>query len=114
MPMAFLMESPDRFRRRLASGPPLVLDAAMGTELEKRGVPSGLPLWSARALLVAPDQVFAIHRDNASAGADVLTANTFRTHRRSLAREGLGSRSTELTREAVAIARRAAPEGAFV
>ncbi|HEX7253514.1 MAG TPA: homocysteine S-methyltransferase, partial [Thermoanaerobaculia bacterium] len=40
----------DRLRRRLADGPPLVLDSAMGTELEKRGVPSGLPLWSARAL----------------------------------------------------------------
>ncbi|HEX7253630.1 MAG TPA: homocysteine S-methyltransferase family protein, partial [Thermoanaerobaculia bacterium] len=43
-----------------------------------------------------------------------LTANTFRTHRRSLAKEGLGSRSRELTRKAVALARQAAPQDAFV
>src|SRR5712692_7425776 len=65
-------------RDRLTSGPPLLLDAAMGTELEKRGVASGLPLWSARALLSAPAEVLAIHCENVEAGADVLTANTFR------------------------------------
>jgi methionine synthase I (cobalamin-dependent) len=101
------MVGAERLRRRLNDGPPLLLDSAMGTELERRGVPSGLPLWSARALL-------AIHRDNVAAGADVLTANTFRTHRRSLAKEGLGPRSAELTHEAVSLARTAAPGGVFV
>ena len=104
----------DLLRQRIAEGPPLVLDSAMGTELERRGVPSGLPLWSARALLVAPEQVLAIHRENAAAGADVLTANTFRTHARTLAKEGLGNRSRELTRKAVALARQAASPDAFV
>jgi S-methylmethionine-dependent homocysteine/selenocysteine methylase len=95
-------------RGRLMSGPPLLLDAAMGTELEKRGVPSGLPLWSARALLCGPAEVLAIHRENVEAGADVLTANTFRTNRRTLEKEGLGERAVELTRRAVDLAREAA------
>jgi homocysteine S-methyltransferase len=32
----------------------LLLDGATGTELARRGVDIGLPLWSARALLEAP------------------------------------------------------------
>jgi S-methylmethionine-dependent homocysteine/selenocysteine methylase len=97
-----------RLRDRLTLGPPLLLDAAMGTELEKRGVASGLPLWSARALLSAPSEVLAIHRENVEAGADVLTANTFRTNRRTLEKESLGERAVELTRRAVDLAREAA------
>ncbi len=42
------------------------------------------------------------------AGAEVLTANTFRTHRRTLAKGGLGERSRELTALAVRLAREAA------
>jgi len=92
--------------------PPLVLDGALGTELERRGVATGLPLWSARALLAAPDAVLAIHRDYVAAGAELLTANTFRTQRRTLGREGLGARAAELTGLALHLARRAAGEAA--
>jgi S-methylmethionine-dependent homocysteine/selenocysteine methylase len=88
--------------------PPLVLDGAMGTELELRGIASALPLWSARALLAAPDAVLEIHREHVSAGAELLTANTFRTRRRTLAREGLGDRAPDLTALAVRLAARAA------
>ena len=73
--------TPD-FRSRLRAGPPLVLDAAMGTDLLTRGAPLPAPLWSAQALLDAPELVEAIHRENAEAGADVLTIASFRLHRR--------------------------------
>jgi len=96
------------FRERARQGPPLLLDSAMGTELERRGARAELPLWSARALIENPKLVLAIHRDEVAAGADILTANTFRTHRRTLARENLGNRSAELTRTAVLLARQAA------
>ena len=79
----------------------------MGTEIERRGIASRLPLWSARALLAAPGLVLAIHRENVAAGSEVLTANTFRTHRRTLAKEGLGERAADLTRLAVSLAREA-------
>jgi S-methylmethionine-dependent homocysteine/selenocysteine methylase len=97
--------------------PPLVLDGALGTELELRGVASSLPLWSARALFAAPEAVLEIHRDHVVAGAELLTANTFRTRRRTLAREGLGARAPELTALAVRLAARAAagaPRRVFV
>jgi len=81
----------------------------MGTELVRRGVPAPAPAWSAHALDVAPDQVAAVHRDYAAAGADVHTANTFRTTRRAV-----GARWEELARLAVRLAREGAPPGARV
>jgi S-methylmethionine-dependent homocysteine/selenocysteine methylase len=86
----------------------LVLDGATGTELERRGVPSKLPLWSARALLDDPEKVGRIHAEYVAAGADLITANTFRTQRRTLARAGLGEWAVTLTERAVALARGAA------
>ena len=89
--------------RALLSGRPLLLDAALGTELSRRGAPSAPPLWSARAVLEAPGLVLAVHRENVSAGADVLTAGTFRTQ------PGLlGAAARDATRQAVALAREAA------
>ncbi|MBK9063865.1 MAG: homocysteine S-methyltransferase family protein [Acidobacteria bacterium] len=75
--------APD-FRARLRSRPPLVLDAALGTDLLARGALLPAPLWSAQALLDAPELVEAIHRENAEAGADVLTIASFRLHGRNL------------------------------
>ena len=104
-----------RLRERLAAGPPLVLDGAMGTELERLGIPSELPLWSARGVIEAPETVLAIHRAYVGAGAQALTANTFRTQRRTLDHAGQGHRAGELTTRAVALAREAAAErGIFV
>src|SRR5260370_33382966 len=80
----------------------------MGTELEKRGVASSLPLWSSRSLLSAPAQVLSIHRENVEAGTDVLTANPLRTNRPTLEEESLGERAAELTRPAADLAREAA------
>ena len=97
----------ESFRARLKAGRPLLLDGATGTELDRRGVDTSLPLWSARALLAAPDVVKQIHLDYLDAGADVITTNTFRTHRRTLARAGYGGRAGELTRLAVSLARAA-------
>ncbi len=95
-------------RARIRESRPILLDAAVGTQLERLGAGTRLPLWSARALMESPELVLAVHRAEAAAGAEILTANTFRTHRRNLAREGLEERSAELTRTAVALAREAA------
>ncbi len=94
----------------------LLLDGATGTELDRRGVDISLPLWSARALITAPQVVEEIHREYLRAGAGAITANTFRTHARTLAREP-GTPGTpgapgaaELSRRAVEIARAARDE----
>jgi S-methylmethionine-dependent homocysteine/selenocysteine methylase len=100
------------FHARLSAGRVLLLDGATGTELQRRGVDTRLPLWSARALLEAPDVLRAIHADYIASGADIITTNTFRTHRRTLTRAGLGERTHELTEFAVTIARGAAQQAA--
>lgn len=92
--------------RRLAGhGRPLILDGATGTELERAGLPTGLPLWSTHALIEAPEAVARIHARYVRAGAELITANTFRTQRRTLERAGLGAEDRSLTRRAVALAR---------
>ena len=60
----------------LARGP-VVLDGAMGTELDARGVDTRNALWSARALAMAPDVVREVHSDYLDAGARVITTNTY-------------------------------------
>jgi homocysteine S-methyltransferase len=100
------------FLKRLALTRPILLDGATGTELNRRGVGTDLPLWSANALLQAPAIVSQIHADYLRAGAEMVTANTFRAHRRSLARGGQGARAAELTSLAVALARAAAAQAA--
>jgi S-methylmethionine-dependent homocysteine/selenocysteine methylase len=96
--------------RERPGGVPLVLDGAIGTELDRRGVDTGLPLWSARALIDRPEEVLRIHREYVASGADIITANTFRTTRRTFLRAGLPDRSEELTRLAVRLAQQAAGE----
>lgn len=92
---------------RLTRGEIVLLDGAMGTELERRGVASRLPLWSSLALLDAPDRVREIHEEYIGAGADILIANTFRTTPRALAMAGMADSAESLTARAVALAREA-------
>jgi len=95
------------FRERLLGARPLLLDAAMGTELQRRDAETALPLWSAKTLLRDPELVWTIHGDEVSAGAEILTANTFRTHARTLGKAGIAARSGELTACAVQLAHQA-------
>ncbi|MCU0709562.1 MAG: homocysteine S-methyltransferase family protein, partial [Pirellula sp.] len=88
----------------------LLLDGATGTELNRRGVDTGLPLWSANALTTDAglNVLRQVHLDYLNAGADIITTNTFRTNRRALAGKGFSAR--ELTLRAVATAREAIAE----
>ena len=75
---------------------PVILDGGMGRELRFRGVDVFSPIWSARALLDAPDLVRDVHTDFIVAGADVLTTNTYGIVRQDLARVGVEHRLQEL------------------
>ncbi len=87
-----------------------LLDGALGTELGRRGILTRGALFSAAALLDGGGRAALreIHRAYVEAGAEVITAATFRTSRRSLAAAGLESRFPELPRLAVREAREAA------
>jgi methionine synthase I (cobalamin-dependent) len=64
-----------RFLKALHSGRVLLMDGAMGTELQKRGLKDGenAAAWN----LLHPDEVAAVHRAYREAGAKVLLTNTF-------------------------------------
>ena len=100
------------FLTRLKEPKPILLDGATGTELTRRGVDTGLPLWSANALLTPEGEAVLrqIHLDYLQVGAEIITTNTFRTHTRALAPSGNGKRAFELTQRAVTIAREAIAE----
>lgn len=94
---------------RWKSGLPLLLDGATGTQLEKRNRRSAGPLWSAEALRSCPEAVLHIHREYVTAGAELLTANTFRTNPRTLAKAGWED-GAALNQAAIALCRHAAAE----
>jgi homocysteine S-methyltransferase len=87
-----------------------LLDGATGSELDRAGVDVGMPLWSANAILEAPEILKQVHISYLEAGAQSIITNTFRTHERTLAKAGMGNRAEELTAKAVAIARSARDE----
>jgi S-methylmethionine-dependent homocysteine/selenocysteine methylase len=104
-------QAPSAVEGRLRQGPPLLLDAAMGSDLDRRGLATTLPLWSALALLERPDLVRQIHVDNLRAGADIITTNTFRTTARTLRRANIDpDRARELDALAVRLALEARDE----
>jgi S-methylmethionine-dependent homocysteine/selenocysteine methylase len=85
----------------------LILDGAIGTELESRGVPMHGVAWSAAAIETHPDVVRQVHEDYIRAGADIIIANTFATSRAVLERAGMGGRVRDLNVRAVALAKEA-------
>lgn len=95
------------FTQFLQDSPTFLFPGGMGTELQRRGYASALPLWSAAANLDAPDLVERIHADYFVAGADAAIANTFRTTPRTFRKLGREREAEGALKEAVAIALRA-------
>lgn len=58
----------------------LVLDGAMGSQLAERGCSQDKNLWSSICNITHPEIVEQLHNDYISAGADIITTNTFRTN----------------------------------
>ena len=92
---------------RLERSDVVILDGAMGTELQRRGVPMDGIAWSATAMATHSDAVRAVHEDYLRAGAEVLITNSFGTSRHVLTPVGLGDRVRELNRRSVELAREA-------
>ncbi|MEQ9349357.1 MAG: homocysteine S-methyltransferase family protein, partial [Alphaproteobacteria bacterium] len=96
----------------MMAGDLILLDGAMGTELERRGVPMNGVAWSAEALDTHPHLVRRIHEDFIRAGADIHIANTFACARHVLEPAGLGHRTEDYNRRAVRLAREAVASAA--
>jgi 5-methyltetrahydrofolate--homocysteine methyltransferase len=90
----------------LKSEVPLIMDGAMGTELERRETHISSEDWVSLTLRTMKDTE-AVHSEYALAGAKLHIANTFATARHNLDALGLGKQFETKNRDAVSICRRA-------
>lgn len=93
--------------QRIDSGRPLLMDGAMGTELDRRNAQIDTSAWSARAMKANSATVQAIHHDYACAGAELHITNSFAMARHVLEPAGLGEHVHEYNRQAVALCKAA-------
>src|SRR5262249_32934235 len=102
----------ERFLQALNSGKVLLMDGAMGTELQRAGIGEGecYEMWN----LTHPEKVRAIHRSYVSAGAECLLTNTFQANGYSLAKYGLQEKLDQINQAAVKIAGTAITTHQFV
>jgi len=102
--------------REFLRGRILVVDGAMGTQLQAAGLTAddfgGPELEGCNENLVRtrPDVILDIHRGYLDAGADILETNTFGATRIVLAEYGLQDRAGEINAAAARLARKAADE----
>ncbi|MBU4306021.1 MAG: homocysteine S-methyltransferase family protein [Candidatus Omnitrophica bacterium] len=89
----------------------VVLDGAMGTELQKRGMPQGIcpEIWC----LENPDVLKSVHADYSRAGADIVYTCTFGANRVKLAQYGKHD-ARKVNRQLVRLARQAAGKNTLI
>jgi 5-methyltetrahydrofolate--homocysteine methyltransferase len=101
-----------RFLDALRSGRILLMDGAMGTELQRAGLRPGEcgELWN----LTHPEKVRAIHQAYVDAGAEVLLTNTFQANPAALQRYNVADQCEVICGAAVELARQAAGPNRWV
>lgn len=87
----------------------VLLDGAMGTQLDKRGLMS-----RGRNNIDAPEVVLEIHREYARCGCDVLTTNTLTMNRIYIETHNVGVSVREVNKTGVELAKEAAGEKLYV
>ncbi len=92
---------------RLAAKEVVILDGAVGTQLQKMGVPLSNLAWAATALQTHPSTVRFMHECYIRAGVDIITVNSYSAARHNLVPLGLGDLTRELNLRAVALAQEA-------
>ncbi len=102
----------NKFLEALNSGKILLSDGAMGTELQKRGLPSGA--CPEEFNISHPEIIKDIHRDYFLAGSDIVETNTFGANRARLKLHGFENRVKEFCIAAAQLAKSVCPDGKFV
>jgi len=100
----------DIVKERLEKAEVILLDGAISTEIEKRGVPMDQLTWSGMGSRTGSETLLEVHKDYIRAGADVITTNTFSSARHSLSTAGHGGDTREINALAVALAKQAVEE----
>ena len=96
-----------KLQERVEGGEVLLLDGAVGTELQALGVAIGVGAWAGSAQHTHPDTVRFMHERYIRAGVDIVTTNTYSTARHCLERIDAGDLTRELNLRAVVLAQEA-------
>lgn len=96
----------------LKNGGPVVLDGAWGTELQAKGIPSGInpDIWN----LTEPDLVCEVARSYVEAGSQIILTNTFRANRIAFSDQPEAEQIETINKVGVEISKRAAGDRAYV
>lgn len=92
---------------RIDRGDVVILDGAVGTQLQATGVPMHGTAWAAAALQTHPYTVRHVHEAYIKAGVDIITTNSYASARHNLEPLGLGDLTVELNIRAVVLAKEA-------
>ena len=89
----------------------MILDGALATELEKRGFNINDKLWSAKALIEAPDLIKSVHLDYLKAGANIITSASYQATIEGFMKHGLShDKAVDLIKLSVELAKEACKE----
>jgi homocysteine S-methyltransferase len=106
------MSDYSHLEERLAAREVIILDGAIGTQLQSMGAPMAEFAWAALALDTHPFTVRHMHENYIAAGVDIITTNSYASARHNLEPLGLGERTAELNLRAVMLAQDARDKAA--
>ena len=95
------MANYEKLKNRMDNGEVIILDGAIGTELQSMGVPMHPASWCGPGNYTHGATVRQMHERYIRAGADIITTNTFNTLRPALEASGYGDMVREMNVRAV-------------
>ena len=94
-------------KQRLENKDTIILDGAIGAELEKKGAKMHKDLWCGTCSVESPDLVKKVHEEYILAGADIITTNTYATTPIAMKQYGFDDQINEFNKKSVQIAKEA-------
>jgi len=86
----------------------VVIDGALGTELERKGYELNDSIWSAKFLMENPAAIVEVHKDYLEAGADCITTASYQASFEGFMKKGLSKEEAKnLLQSAIKIAKQA-------
>ena len=94
-------------KQRLENNDIIILDGAIGAELEKKGAKMHKDLWCGTCSVESPDLVKKVHEEYILAGADIITTNTYATTPIAMKQYGFDNQISEFNKKSVRLAKEA-------
>jgi len=98
------MSNYSNLKSRIDNSEVILLDGAIGTQLQNMRAPMNNQAWAAAALETHPFTVRRMHENYIDAGVDVITTNTYSAGRQNLEPLGMADKLEELNLRAVMLA----------